>query len=93
MFLRSSAFALCSIIATLDYIFIIVFTVEYLLRIFAAVNRLEFLLDLKYAIDLAAILPFYVETFTASNGALDLRFLRLFRVFRVFKLSRYGNRM
>jgi len=74
-----------------DIFFIAVFTVEYLLRLFAADSQIAFVTASNNLIDLVAILPFYVEKIVGNF--IDLRFLRLARVFRVFKLSRYGNRM
>ena len=77
---------------------VIVFTVEYLLRIWTAEllfpnakhPRLRYIFSIMAIVDLLAILPFYVPFVSA-----DLRFLRmmrlfrLFRLLRVFKLSRY----
>jgi len=78
---------------------VIVFTVEYLARVWACVSqsgyshpalgRLRFMLRPMAIIDLLAVLPFYLTFFTA-----DLRFiraLRLFRLFRVAKLGRYSS--
>jgi voltage-gated potassium channel len=67
---------------------IAVFTVEYLLRLWVADNRLRFATSFYGVIDLLVILPFYLQL------GLDLRSLRvfwLFRIFRLFKLARYGD--
>ena len=78
-----------------------VFTVEYLLRLWTAVE-MPFLKRLSPArarlysatrpslvIDLLAILPFYLSQFFA----LDLRVLRTLRLLRFLKLSRYSPAM
>ncbi|MEZ5569824.1 MAG: ion transporter [Halioglobus sp.] len=65
---------------------IAVFTIEYLLRLWSASERLRFVFSFYGLIDLLVILPFYLQ-FTV-----DLRSLRifwLFRLFRLFKLVRY----
>lgn len=65
---------------------IIVFTFEYLLRLWAAEERLRFVFSFYGLIDLLVILPFYLQF------SIDLRSLRifwLFRLFRLFKLVRY----
>lgn len=67
---------------------ILLFTMEYLLRIYVAENRKGFLLSFFGIIDLLAILPFYL-----SSG-IDLRTIRSFRLlrlFRAFKILRYGK--
>lgn len=68
----------------------VLFTVEYLYRIWVAENRLRFIFSFYGIIDLLAILPFYLA-FTV-----DLRSLRLFRLLRLFallKLVRYNRAM
>lgn len=65
-----------------------VFTMEYLLRVIVADNRIRYVTSFFGLIDLAAILPFYLTT------GLDLRSLRavrLFRLLRVLKLARYSK--
>ncbi len=76
---------------------VVIFSLEYLIRIFIAVekdnpdNQSHLSLRIKYItsfvgiIDLLAILPFYLSAFTT----MDLRFLRLMRILRLFKLSHY----
>jgi voltage-gated potassium channel len=65
---------------------IIIFTIEYLLRLWLSERRLAFIFSFHGIIDLLVILPFYLQL------GLDLRSLRilwLFRLFRLFKLVRY----
>ena len=67
---------------------IIVFSAEYLLRVYVSKKPLKYVFSFYGIIDIIAILPFYLNTF------LDLRFLRAFRIFRVFralKLMRYNK--
>ena len=76
---------------TFEVITVVVFTVEYLLRIWtadllypeSAHPRLKYIFSFMALIDLLAILPFYLPFFTA-----DLRFLRMMRLFRLFRLLR-----
>ncbi len=71
---------------TFETCVIAVFTLEYLLRLWAAPERLRFIFSFYGLIDLLVILPFYLQL------GLDLRSLRvfwLFRLFRLFKLVRY----
>ncbi len=67
-----------------------IFTIEYLLRIYIARNPWRYIFSFYGAIDLFAILPFYL------TRAFDLRALRAFRIFRIFralKLIRYNRAM
>jgi len=78
-----------------------VFTVEYVLRVWSAVDddeedyrhpilgRLKYMLTPMALIDLFVILPFYLGFFVDF----DLRFLRVLRLLRVFKLTRYSSSM
>lgn len=69
---------------------IIVFTLEYTLRIWLSKKPLSYIFSFYGAIDLLAIIPFY------TSMILDLRFLRAFRMLRVFralKIVRYTKAM
>ena len=74
-----------------ETITVMVFTIEYLLRIWTADllypdakhPRLKYIFSFMAIIDLLAILPFYLPFFSA-----DLRFLRMMRLFRLFRLLR-----
>jgi hypothetical protein len=71
-------------------VFISAFTAEFLLHLAVAEGSWLFFKDIRNCIDLAAILPFYIEKL--FGAAMDLRFLRILRVLRVFKLFKYGNK-
>jgi hypothetical protein len=83
----------------LDTAAVDIFTIEYLMRLYACVEepryRHGFLGRFKQArnpstvIDLLAILPFFLEVLLGS--VLDLRFLRTFRLARLLKLTRYND--
>lgn len=83
-----------------EVISVIIFSIEYIMRIYISdinypsSNKLKsafkFILSPYGLIDLLAILPFYLPFLIAT----DLRFiriLRLLRFVRIFKLSRYSN--
>lgn len=76
---------------TFEVITVVVFTIEYLLRIWTADllfpeakhPHLKYVFSFMAIIDLLAILPFYLPFVSA-----DLRFLRMMRLFRLFRLLR-----
>lgn len=76
----------------LEIIVVIIFTIEYLLRLITSRERLSFLFTPLNVIDFLSILPFYLELFLISMLNLRiLRVIRLIRIFRLFKLSRYSE--
>lgn len=71
-----------------EAVVVVIFTLEYLLRIYASEKPLRFIFSFFGIIDLLAILPYYMAI------GLDLRAVRLFRVLRIirfFKLPRYNR--
>ena len=71
---------------------VIAFSIEYLLRFSFCPDKQKFLKSGMNAIDLVAVLPFYIEKLMASSnlkGSQVLRVIRLVRVFRLMKISRY----
>lgn len=82
----------------IEFISVIVFTIEYFLRIWSCTENKEYerpiIGRIKYAltplaiIDFLAIVPFYLPFFFNVDFRF-LRILRLFRIFRIFKLARY----
>jgi voltage-gated potassium channel len=69
---------------------VIVFTLEYLARIYIADKKLKFIFSFFGLIDLLAILPFYLAF---GVDLRSLRVLRMFRLFRLLKLVRYNKAM
>lgn len=87
--------------ATFEMISVVVFSIEYVARLWSCIDdesgifrrpiagRLRYMLTPMAVIDLLAILPFYLVFFVDF----DLRFLRVLRLLRVFKLTRYSASM
>ena len=74
-----------------EAVIVILFTIEYGLRLVVAEHRWRFARSFFGVVDLAAILPFYL-----SFGVVDLRAVRAFRLLRllrILKLARYGRVM
>lgn len=69
----------------LDVIFLVLFSIEYLLRVYIEPKKSDFVFSFYGLIDLIAILPslFLVPGFRV------LRILRFLRIFRVFKATRF----
>lgn len=67
---------------------VVVFSVEYVLRIFIAKKPLKYIFSFYGVIDLIAVLPFYLTNILELTS---LRVFRIFRVFRLFKLVRYNR--
>lgn len=79
-----------SILIGIEWFFTIVFTIEYLVRIYCSPNRWRYVTSFFGVIDLLSILPTYLSLFIpGANYLLIIRLLRVLRVFRVFKLVRY----
>jgi voltage-gated potassium channel len=70
--------------------FTLLFTVEYLLRIWIAENRRAYLLSVYGVIDLLSILPTYLAILIPETAPLlIIRLIRVLRVFRVLRLLEY----
>lgn len=78
------------IFSNTEYVFTVVFTIEYILRVWTARRRMGYVLSFFGIIDLLSILPTYVAlVITSSQYLMVIRIFRLMRVFRVLKLGRY----
>ena len=83
-----------------EHISLIVFSVEYLLRIWTADllypgsgffgSRIRYIISGMALIDLLAILPFYLPMFLPVN-LIGIRAVRLVRLLRLLKLNRYSD--
>lgn len=67
---------------------IIIFTIEYLLRVISLEN-LKDIFKPMMVVDFLAVFPYYISFITINT--IFLRVLRVFRLFRVAKLARYTN--
>ena len=83
---------------TFELVSVVIFTVEYALRVWTApedprfserpfADRLRYITQPYMIIDLLAIAPAYIALFVPFA---DLRILRLFRLFRLLKIARYS---
>ena len=75
---------------TLEWVFTILFTIEYVLRLYCVKRPVKYATSFFGVIDLLAILPLYL-TLMFSTGAsfAVVRAFRLLRVFRIFKLLHF----
>lgn len=74
----------------IEWAITILFTTEYLIRLFLARHASHYAVSFYGVIDLLAILPTYIELFIAGpHYLMVIRALRLLRLFRIFKLTRY----
>ena len=74
----------------LEWGFTILFSIEYLLRIYSHPKPLTYVFSFWGLIDLLSILPAYLSLVLAGTHFLTvIRILRLARVFRILKLGRY----
>lgn len=86
--LSNNSQGLTNILETFEVVSSVIFSLEYLLRIYVAKKPLKYIFSFYGIIDLLAILPFYLRS------PLDLRSLRSFRILRIFralKLIRYNR--
>jgi len=89
-----------SIFRAVEVFSIVVFTIEYLIRLWTAdfihphikpaKARLKYMFSFLAIIDLLAILPFYLP-YIIPVDLIILRMVRLLRVFEIFKANRYTN--
>jgi voltage-gated potassium channel len=81
-----------------DLISVIIFTVEYVLRVWSSTHhkrfkhpvlgRIKYMFTIEALIDVLAILPFYLHAFIGFDLRV-LRILRLLRFLRLFRLTAY----
>lgn len=78
------------LLVALEWVFTILFTVEYILRLLCTRYPLAYARSFFGVVDLLSVLPTYIGLFiTGTHYLLVVRILRLLRVFRVLKLGQY----
>lgn len=76
----------------IEWILTIIFTLEFILRIFISPKPIKYILSFWGFIDLLSILPTYLSFFiTGYHYLLVVRVFRLLRIFRILKLVRFNN--
>ena len=81
---------------TLEWVFTVLFTIEYALRLTAAERARQYARSFFGIVDLLAVLPNFVGLLIPGGQALAvIRLLRVLRVFRVLKLAQFvgGERL
>lgn len=92
-----------SVFAIFEAVSVVVFSIEYIMRVWSSVERVDvraseggmrsrarFMMSTMALVDLAAILPFFLQILLPGT---DLRFIRVLRMVRIFKLTRYSDAM
>lgn len=75
---------------TLEWIFTVLFTLEYLVRLCAVRQPIRYATSFFGLVDLISVLPSYLSLiFAGSQTLLVVRALRLLRIFRVLKLGSF----
>ncbi|OAF70258.1 Potassium voltage-gated channel protein Shal, partial [Intoshia linei] len=71
---------------------VIIFTVEYILRLYSSPHRIKFFRNFMSLVDFVAIVPYYITLIMPNKNTLGNVFvtLRVFRVFRIIKFSRHS---
>ena len=73
-----------------EWVFTLLFTIEYVLRLYSVGRPLSYATSFFGIVDLMAILPTYLSLiFPGAQFFLVIRILRVLRVFRVLKLVQY----
>ena len=73
-----------------EWVFTIMFTVEYLLRIYSIRRPISYIFSFFGIIDFLAILPTYLSLFMPGTEVFAIiRVLRVLRIFRVLKLVQF----
>ena len=75
-------------LAIIEVVCVIIFSIEYVLRLIVSTHKLKFIFSFYGLIDLVAVLPFYLSF---GIDFRSIRAFRLLRLFRVFKLVRYSK--
>lgn len=73
-----------------EWFFTLLFTIEYILRLYVVQRKIKYAVSFFGIIDLLSILPTFISLiFPGVHYLIDIRILRLMRIFRIFKLTRF----
>lgn len=73
-----------------EWSFTVLFTIEYVLRLYSAERRTKYVFSFFGVVDFLAVVPAYAALFTPLRHlVMVVRVLRLLRIFRVFGLANY----
>jgi len=79
-----------ALLTALEWVFTILFTVEYITRLSCVERPMRYASSFYGIVDLIAVLPTYLAVFFPEAALLiDVRILRLLRILRIFKLTAY----
>lgn len=79
-----------NVLRIIEWIITIIFSIEYLARIFSSPLPARYVFSFWGIIDLLAVAPTYLSLFIAgSHYLMVIRGLRLLRIFRILKLARF----
>jgi len=79
-----------ALLTTLEWIFTVLFTLEYIARLSCVERPLRYARSFYGVVDLIAVLPTYLAVlFPEAALLIDVRILRLLRIMRIFKLTAY----
>ena len=80
------------IFISLEWILTIIFTLEYIIRIFISPKPIRYIFSFWGMVDLLSILPSFISLIvTGYHYLVIIRIFRLLRVFRVLKLARFTS--
>lgn len=78
------------LLKTIEWFFTIIFTFEYIARVYSSEKPFKYILSFYGVIDLLSTLPTYLAFFIPGGETLlILRVFRLMRIFRILKLGHY----
>lgn len=81
-----------TLFSRVEWVFTLLFTVEYILRLWCVRRPLRYARSFYGIVDLLSILPTYVSlVIPGAQPLMVVRALRLLRIFRVFKLGHFVN--
>ncbi len=79
-------------LSIIEWAFTIVFSLEYILRLWISPKPIKYVFSFWGIIDLVSIVPTFISPFiTGSHSLAAIRALRLLRIYRILKLSRFTS--